>query len=313
MKILVALDYSSHSLAATRFLKRLSLPPGSSVLLLFVTDPASIHEISKRCDDVQEPTRRMVRAHLHLKEAAHKYLSSVKAMFRAQDLSVESVVRHGIAGAEIIKLAQDERIDLVVVGSRGMSSVKKFFLGGVSEWVLNDAPCSVLVVRKGSQGTSLTRKGLHFLVTTDGSPDAQMAVEFMKELAPPSASVLTLVHVVQEYFEHVASRVVASHRGELVKIQHDLLQRGKHRGVKLLGDTAHELRQRGWQVRESLRIGQPADQILKSCVHAKPDVVVVGSRGLTGLKRFFLGSVSHKVARDASVSVLMVRKARSTS
>lgn len=53
--------------------------------------------------------------------------------------------------------------------------------------------------------------------------------------------------------------------------------------------------------------GSPAEEILRAAERQRADLVVMGSKGLTGLKRVLLGSVSRKVARHAPCSVLVVR------
>ncbi len=65
---------------------------------------------------------------------------------------------------------------------------------------------------------------------------------------------------------------------------------------------------RGRKVETLLVKGHAAEEILKTAKRIRADLVVVGSRGLTGLRRFLLGSVTHKVARHAPCSVLVVRQ-----
>jgi nucleotide-binding universal stress UspA family protein len=56
--------------------------------------------------------------------------------------------------------------------------------------------------------------------------------------------------------------------------------------------------------------GSPAEEILRAAERHRADLIVMGSKGLTGLDRYLLGSVSRKVARHAPCSVLVVRNRR---
>ncbi|TSA01029.1 MAG: universal stress protein [Nitrospiraceae bacterium] len=57
-------------------------------------------------------------------------------------------VVHGHPSHEIVKIAEAERADLVVVGSRGLTGTSRFLLGSVSDGIIKYAPCAVLVVRR---------------------------------------------------------------------------------------------------------------------------------------------------------------------
>ncbi len=307
MKVLLALDQSTHSQNSAKFLKDFPLPPESTVFLLHVAETPQLTLLSQ-VYDIADLEQRLATTRVNLRTKAQQFLTKLKGLLQRQGLTVTLAMRDGLPGAEILKFIETEHMDLVVLGTRGLSKVKRFLLGSVSEWVLGDAPCSVLLVRARAGRRARTQQGIHVLLATDGSPDAQAAREFLGKLPFPSSSRLTVVHVVEQNYEHVTSRELSATRGELARIGKDLLRLRKESGVKMLGAIGQTFRQRGWQVRESLLVGHPADQILKACEQTRPDLVVVGSRGLTGLRRFLLGSVSHKITRRAPSSVLVVRR-----
>jgi nucleotide-binding universal stress UspA family protein len=306
MKILLALDRSTNSMSAAKFLRTFPVPPDSSVYLFHVTETPNLAGFSQ-VYDIPHLEQQIATMRMNIKEKASVYFSKIQRLYQSQGITMHQVVRDGIPGAEIMNFIEAERIDLVVMGRRGLSNLKRFLLGSVSEWVIADAPCSVVVVRPLRRKGKTKRKAMHFLLATDGSEDARSAAHFLGSLQPPGGSVLTIVHVVDSFHEHMISRVLSTRRGEIDRVAKDLLKLRKERGVKILGETSHELRKAGWQVRESLLVGHPADQILKASGQACPDLIVLGSRGLTGMRRFFLGSVSHKVVRNAPASVLVVR------
>ena len=74
-----------------------------------------------------------------------------------------------------------------------------------------------------------------------------------------------------------------------------------------LRDAADEVREAGVEVETFAREGDPADAILDVAEERGADLVVVGNKGMTGAKRFLLGSVPNKVSHHAPCSVLIIR------
>jgi len=71
------------------------------------------------------------------------------ALERVEKAGVKAVTRleHGQPADKLIQLAKDESFDLIVIGSRGLGSIARFFLGSVSDKVSHHATCSVLIAR----------------------------------------------------------------------------------------------------------------------------------------------------------------------
>jgi nucleotide-binding universal stress UspA family protein len=78
----------------------------------------------------------------------------------------------------------------------------------------------------------------------------------------------------------------------------------------LLQRAAREAMSKGVEVETHVREGEPAEAILDVANQQHADLIVVGSRGLTGIKRYLLGSVSNKVSEHAHCSVMIVRAGR---
>jgi nucleotide-binding universal stress UspA family protein len=74
-----------------------------------------------------------------------------------------------------------------------------------------------------------------------------------------------------------------------------------------LAEAAQEVEQAGVTVRTFARQGEPADAILDVAEEEGADLIVVGNKGMTGAKRFLLGSVPNKVSHHAPCSVLIIR------
>jgi nucleotide-binding universal stress UspA family protein len=67
------------------------------------------------------------------------------------------------------------------------------------------------------------------------------------------------------------------------------------------------MRAKGVEAESHARLGDPADALLEVAEEEGADLIVVGNRGMTGAKRFLLGSVPNKISHHAPCSVLIVR------
>jgi nucleotide-binding universal stress UspA family protein len=74
-----------------------------------------------------------------------------------------------------------------------------------------------------------------------------------------------------------------------------------------LADAAKDLEEQGVEVVTHAREGDPADAILDVAEEQGADLIVVGNKGMTGAKRFLLGSVPNKVSHHAPCSVMIIR------
>lgn len=139
------------------------------------------------------------------------------------------------------------------------------------------------------------------LAGTDGSQTAEAAVRHATDLARRHGARLLIVSAYEPVTDPRQRELLAIPAEEwLVKAREDVLT--------LLADAARAARAAGVSDVETFaRQGDAADAILDVAEEHRCDLVVVGNRGLTGAKRFQLGSVPNKVSHHAPCSVLIVR------
>ena len=175
MNVLLAVDQSRNSSAATKFVEAFRLPDSSKLYLLFVEEPQGEvpgqDHFPRKFRHLREELSKMRQKNM---EKARQLVNRRAAPFRAKGLEVHPIVVEGIPGTEILTAIEQHQIDLVALGTKGLSGIKRFLLGSVSEWMLNEAPCSVLIVR-GKTRPKKSTEGMKILIATDGSPDAQEA------------------------------------------------------------------------------------------------------------------------------------------
>jgi nucleotide-binding universal stress UspA family protein len=140
------------------------------------------------------------------------------------------------------------------------------------------------------------------VVGTDGSDTASEAVRQAADLARQVGAKLDIVSA----FEPVSESRLREERQQVPSdVAHVV---GPTEDVEaLLATTAEEVSKDGVEVNTFARQGDPADAILDVAEEENADLIIVGNKGMTGAKRFLLGSVPNKVSHHAPCSVLIVR------
>ena len=140
------------------------------------------------------------------------------------------------------------------------------------------------------------------VVGTDGSSTAQEAVRQAAELA---RRLDAMIYIVSAYEPVSEGRL----REERQEVPEDLqwMVNPREDVEEVLRAGAEALQQDGLMVETLAREGDPADAILDVAEEKDADLIVVGNKGMTGAKRFLLGSVPNKVSHHAPCSVMIIR------
>ena len=140
------------------------------------------------------------------------------------------------------------------------------------------------------------------VVGTDGSDTAKEAVRQATDLAGKLGAKLHLVSA----FEPVPEGRLREERQE---VPEDLqwMVNPREDVNTTLEEAAGQIKENGVDVETHAREGDPADAILDVAEEQGADLIVVGNKGMTGAKRFLLGSVPNKVSHHAPCSVMIIR------
>ena len=127
------------------------------------------------------------------------------------------------------------------------------------------------------------------------------ALDFAADLAKKYQSQLVLVHVVmrQIYAINPPEAGVLAGTAIVRELEED--------GKAILAKGEETVKAKGIPVETRLKQGVPAEELLRAAVDEKADLIVLGSRGLSQVRAFFLGSVSDKVSHHAKCPALIVR------
>ncbi|CEK18646.1 universal stress protein UspA-like protein [Chthonomonas calidirosea] len=284
--ILVGYDGSENALHAAESAARLAKLFGSHVILLnvfpypYTLIPDGLFDQGEVALDA-ETVARLAREDLKVVEDV------ALPVFEKYGVACQIVQEIGAPIEKILHTARKHQVDLIVVGSRGLSGWQQLLLGSVASGVLQQHDFPVLVVRK----QRVEFRSL--LLATDGSANSVKATETAFEFADRLDVPLSALYVKDTRKHWLARRAEAPiDTGQLQKTLEEELER-------LRGD-------RDVLIHFRIREGNPAQEIVEFAAENDKDLIIVGSRGLDPVRSLFLGSTSRAVVHHAPCSVLVV-------
>jgi nucleotide-binding universal stress UspA family protein len=282
-KILVPVDGSHSCLHAKMLAFSIARKFKSKVTVVHVVSHEFMHpELKAQYQLPPSILHRIDEAYL---QAGKKIIRNAEEMFREAKIDVDARLLTYEDPAELLlELVKDERYDLVVIGNRAEHQSERYSLGSVTEKVARHADCPVLIVKKKPKVQKI-------LTAVDGSKHADKALEYAVQLAKNYSANLALLHVEEDKLVRIGGPQVVDCVGTV--------------GECILKDASTKVQ--GVSFDKMLEFGSPAEIIIKMAKKANVDLIVVGSRGLSSVRRFLLGSVSDDISMHARSSVLIVR------
>lgn len=287
MHVLVATDGSHHARAAEELVSSIEWPSGTRITAIQVQElmPAVRGLPDDMYLGLYEDARRRIDEHLE----------ALAADLSLPGRQVDVRLMQGRPASEIVDEARRVGADLIVVGSRGRGAIASTILGSVAAEVIDHAPCPVLVAR-APRVTSI-------VLAHDGSDGARQAEVVLASWPPFRDLPIRVVSVVDlsPLAGGLDGASLVGDAGTYQAIFDDL--RKLHEGY------AREAAKRlGARAAGEARHGFVTQEIVGAAADARADLIVVGSRGQTGLARLLLGSVARGVLSASPVSVLVVRQ-----
>ena len=140
-------------------------------------------------------------------------------------------------------------------------------------------------------------------MAVDGSESSNKVYEVAAQLAKLSNAKLIIVHVVMPPSQ-VGDGLFYTDASSIDKLQIELEEAGRR---LLQSYSEKSINVHNIAVETTLAQGSPADVIIREADAKGADLIIVGSRGFSGAKRFFIGSVPNSVLHHSSVPVLLVK------
>jgi nucleotide-binding universal stress UspA family protein len=286
MKLLLAVDGSDHSYEAVRALKYVARAEELHLVhVLDVPSPAYPMMIPEIAQELYESVER------NMRDDGTRLLDRIVSLL---PLDAGPVTRHLVVGSpvdQIVALAEQQKINLILLGARGLGPIKERLVGSVSHRVLTFGPGAKLIL------PGPLKRLHHILLPLQGSYDADHALSFLQQKPfrePPTVTLFTVLPHTRPPWP--VDAVSAEHMET-----HSL---GKAKDF--LDEIAAKLRPLGYQTRVATRLSTPVEGILQEAKALNPDLILAGSRGRLGITRMVLGSVSHALLHQGTYPLMIV-------
>ncbi len=287
MKLLLAVDGSDNSYEAVRSLKYLARAEELHIVhVLDVPSPAYPMMMPEVAQELYEAVER------NMRDDGTRLLDRVVSLLPSD---IGPVTKHLVVGSpaeQIVTLAEQLNVGLILLGTRGLGPIKERLIGSVSHRVLTFAPGAKLIL------PGPLKMPRHLLLPLQGPYDTEHALSLLQRKPfrePPAVTLLTILPPTRPPWpvDAVSAEQMETHSLRQAK---DVLE-----------ETAAKLKPLGYQTRVAATLGTPVDGILQEARVSNPDLILAGSRGRRGVTRLVLGSVSHALLHQATYPLMIVR------
>ncbi|KRT66716.1 MAG: putative universal stress protein [Candidatus Dadabacteria bacterium CSP1-2] len=290
-KILWASDGSMESDMALKYVELLASKYGSEIVGLSVVQPVDIERLKVPVDVKKELFS--IQALLEKKEynRINKALKQLELKATKLDVCIET----GIPHKEILRVAKEEKVDLIAMGKRGLGLKDRILLGSNTNKVLRMANAPVLAVRH-KKGDKIDIKKI--LVPTDLSELTSISLDFAIDIANRFNSTIYLLHTLELHhsYEISTSKIIEELRVLALKELRSYLNKipkEKTKGINIQEMVTLYLR--AW-------FG-----IVNFAEENGIDLIIMTTHGRKGLVRFMLGSTAEKVISESPCPVLTIK------
>jgi nucleotide-binding universal stress UspA family protein len=288
MKLLIAVDSAISTEILVRAIGVRPWPEGTTAHVLSVVADAEVPEEVWREEGYG---KRAVQREMERRGEQITALSVER--LRETGIPAEVVVARGDARFLIPFYARKWTSDLIFVRAHVRKDLEHWMLGSVARAVVTSAPCTVQIVRDPKEDRPHTLDSARKVVlATDGSETSEQAALAVANRPWPEESEFRVISV-EEPWAIKLSRV-----------------RNENEAQEAVSSAAQVLASAGLKATGAVLSGNTKQVILQEAQKWAADLIVVGSHGRRGFRRFLLGSVSEAVAMNAHCSVIVVRAPR---
>ena len=215
-----------------------------------------------------------------LGKGVRENMAVIKAAAGKLGVALKTVTPEGqLPHAAIVATAENIRPDLVIMGRCGKTALARILMGNVTARVIGNSPINVLVVPRGGM-VGFQR----ILVASDGSSYSQAAWELALAMAKQAKGRLIGVAVAPEEGDIIEAKAIIRR----------MLTAASLAGVPMKGVNPQGV--------------APDTGIVQQAIKNEVDLIIVGSYGRTGLKKFLMGSVTERVIGDSPCPILVVKQ-----
>lgn len=295
-KMLVPLDGSELAEAVLPYARKVAWRLGIEVVLLQVCAPAH-RDMAPMCRAYVEKAAQTMSS--RPEEAGPGAVAQKTATVLG-----ETVI--GDPAEEILSFAEQHSVDLILMGRRGSSGLKRWTIGNVADKVLRAAKVPVWLMPAGIAEAARRedRPTLSMLVPLDGSGLAEVVLSHVEALSRQWGAASTEVALLS-VCEPVT--LPSDEPPSFPPNWNDYLDKCRQLDRRYLAGIETRLTAIGIKVRAEVLVGKAAEQIVDYAGKGDYDLIAMATHGRSGASRWIYGSVAEKVLQAATIPILMVK------
>ena len=305
-RMLIPLDGSELAEVVFTYAKELAGRLDLDVILLLVVSPALREFIPMHQAYIQRAAETIGR---QLKEVQKR--SGIQPGGKA--IKVRGELTEGYPAEEILRYADENAVDLILIATHGRSGIKRWTMGNVADKVLRASKVPVLLVRAGIPDETVYDKWpkITLLVPLDGSELAESVLPHVEALAKQRGAEpvnVTLLRVceppaIPSYYSPELSGVPL----DWGKYMDQEMARGKQVAKEYLAGVEKRLKDIGISVRSEVLVGKATDAIVDYANKNPFNLIVMATHGRSGLSRLVYGSIAANIINGVSCPIFVVR------
>ncbi|NDP22995.1 MAG: universal stress protein [Paludibacter sp.] len=261
-KILVPYDFSDSAVQAFIFALKIAQQSKGEIILLHAVEFPVLR------DTMLVPTPYFEENYLKdIKVSAEKNFEELKTKWENEGIKIRPVIEHGPTTKTITRIAEENKVDLIVMGTQGATGFKEFLVGSNTEKIVRFSPLPVLAVRKSHELSHI--KNIVFPTTLD----------------PTQNKLLTHIKELQNFFSAKLHLL-------LVNTPHNMKRTSDEK--EMMEGYAKDFDLQNYTINTRNDFYE-SDAIMNFTVEIKADMIAMGTHSRKGLAHLFSGSVAEEV------------------
>lgn len=247
---------------------------------------------------------------MYIESASEKIRADAQKKLCNKDIKVRGELLIGTPADEILRFAEKNDIDLILMASHGRSGVNRWAMGSVAYKVLRQSNVPVLMVRSGIEDAIILDKlpERRILVALDGTKSAEAILPEVESLALQwgiDAVQIILIRIC-EY-----AKVSPDYPSNMDLSWEERVQQENVKNKLVAGSYLAKVEKRfrdaGFKVRSELPLGNPSQEIIKSAASNRANLIAMVIHGRSGISRWAYGNTAEEVMMEARTPILLVR------
>jgi len=234
---------------------------------------------------------------------------------KAKELNTEGIktttaTSYGDVAEEIVKYANNNKLDLIVMATHGYSKAKQWMFGSIAQKVLYGTEIPVLLIK--SKSPEVSAEFNRILVPIDGSSFSESTFPYIEELTKKTNKEILLLHICEPpIVPSYGSRPINS---TWKKYRDDMWGEMEKLSTSYLKKTMAALKKKGIKVKSRVvkaQTGEVVQTIMQVSKEENVDLIVIATQGRAGVSRRVYGSVANRIVEESSQPILLIRPATS--